>query len=233
MRIGQLTSEVGVSIANDKPTAAAPKVDVSGVTVAGTPVGITDRRHRRPRPGSGAGADHRRARAAAGRAGHLHPHDARPAEVGDRTAVVTGGALEIEVPIDVQGYPGTLAADPRPGHRRPRGRPASAAPTHRHGRRRHGGVPIDTSPLPGLGESTGFDLGSPPPSRPAPSTLRHGHRDRLRARRAPGRGLGRDRRSTACCCSAAPPCFVAGRVVVRTSLRPIRRATDLRQLWRW
>ncbi|HJR26426.1 MAG TPA: hypothetical protein VJ804_13200, partial [Acidimicrobiales bacterium] len=27
--------------------------------------------------------------------------------------------------------------------------------------------------------------------------------------------------------------FVAGRVVVRTSLRPIRRATDLRQLWRW
>ena len=41
LRISQLTSEVTVGVANDNLTATATKVDVSGVTLAGTAVGIT------------------------------------------------------------------------------------------------------------------------------------------------------------------------------------------------
>ncbi|HJR27067.1 MAG TPA: choice-of-anchor P family protein, partial [Acidimicrobiales bacterium] len=108
VRIGHLTSTVSVGIVNDEPTAEAPQVDVSGVTVAGTPVGITD---------DGI--------VGLGPAVALAPVidslvqplveqgisiRTTPATrtVGERTATASGGAVEIEVPLDVQGYPGTL-----------------------------------------------------------------------------------------------------------------------------
>ena len=229
VRIGHLTSEVRVGVVNDKPTASAPVVDISGVTVAGTPVGITS---------DGI--------VGLGQAVALAPVidslvqplveqgisiRTTPARrtVGERTATATGGALEIEVPIDVQGYPGTLAitlgratADLEVG-------PLGGAGTDGED---GGGVSLDVGPLPGLGESTGFDLGSPtvtPGANGGAGTVTE-----IISVPAGRQIEDWDLTNTyRVLLVGGAALFVAGRVVVRTSLRPIRRATDLRQLWRW
>jgi hypothetical protein len=108
LSISQITSEVAVEIVDDVPKATASDVRVSGVTLAGTPVGITEE-----------------GIVGLGSAGALAPVIdvlAKPlADQGirvrttpsstaakDRTAVASGGVLEIEVPLAVQGYPGVL-----------------------------------------------------------------------------------------------------------------------------
>ena len=233
LRIGHLTSTVSVGIVNDKPVAEAPQVDVSGVTVAGTPVGISSE-----------------GIVGLGQAVALAPIvdslvqplvdrgisvRTTPATraVGDRTASASGGAVEIEVPVDVQGYPGTLlvtfgkaSADLEVG-------PLGGGGDGDLAGGELGGVPIDTGSLPGFGGSGDLDLGSP--SSGGTGT---------------GSAAGPDTELVAVPVGrqvedwdvddlylvmllGGVALFVAGRVVVRTSLRPIRRASDLRQLWRW
>jgi hypothetical protein len=230
VRIAHFSSEVTVGVVNDKPTAAAPTVDVSGVTVAGTPVGLTSDGIVGLGPALAlAPVIDSLVRPLVEQGISIRTTPARR-EVGDRTAVVTGGALEIEVPIDVQGYPGTLVvtlgrttADLEVG-------PLGESSTDADGEL--GGVEIDSGPLPGLGESTGVDLGAPTvPSRPdgAGGTVTE-----IVSVPVGREALDWDLTNTyRVLILGGAALFVAGRVVVRTSLRPIRRATDLRQLWRW
>ncbi len=227
LRIGQLTSAVRVSVVNDTPRASAPEVTVTGVTVAGTPVGITDE-----------------GIVGLGQAVALAPVidslvqplveqgisvRTTPAhtERGDRTAVATGGAVEIEVPVDVQGYPGTLVVS--------FGRATADLEVGPFGGTADEGdlgtvLPVDEGPLPGLGEIPSFGDGLPA----SPSGRSGGTGTELVAVPV-GRQIEdwdlTDLYRVLLLGGAA--LFVAGRVVVRTSLRPIRRATDLRQLWRW
>jgi hypothetical protein len=232
LRIGHITSTVSVGVINDKPTADAPQVDVSGVTVAGTPVGITS---------DGI--------VGLGQAVALAPVvDAlvqplveqgisvrtTPATrtVGDRTASVSGGALEIEVPLDVQGYPGTLvvsfgraSADLEVGPLADAGGDLASDDGS--------SLPLDSGSFPGLGDSSGLDLGS---SGAGSSGAGSGDGTGTELVAVP---VGRQVEDWdvddlyLVMLLGGVALFVAGRVVVRTSLRPIRRATDLRQLWRW
>jgi hypothetical protein len=230
VRIGHLSSSVSVGVVNDKPTASAPQVDVTGVTVAGTPVGITS---------DGI--------VGLGQAVALAPIidslvqplveqgisiRTTPATrtVGERTASASGGALEIEVPIDVQGYPATLlvtlgraVAELEVGPLGGAGDDGGSDGT---------GIPIDTG-LPGVGSGTGFDLAPVlPGSTPAGGETAAG----TELVSVP---VGRQVEDWQVedlylvMLLGGVALFVAGRVVVRTSLRPIRRASDLRQLWRW
>ncbi len=229
VRIAQLSSQATVGVVNDRVTAGTPEVDVSGVTIAGTPVGLT--------------AD---GFVGLGQSVALAPViDAivqpllaqgisvrtTPAtrEVGERTAEASGGALEIEVPIDVQGYPGTLLVTLGGASAALEVGPLGATDSDDLGDA--GGLPIDSGPLPGLGTIPDFNGGVPT----SPGT---------------GAGVGTitelvsvpvgreiqdwDLTTTyRVLLLGGAALFVAGRVVVRTSLSPIRRATDLRQLWRW
>ena len=232
LRIGHLTSTVSVGVTNDRLTADAPQVDVSGVTVAGTPVGITS---------DGI--------VGLGQAVALAPVvDAlvqplvergisvrtTPATrtVGERTASASGGALEIEVPLDVQGYPGTVVMT--------LGRATADLEVGPLGSESGGdlaggdaSVPLDSSGFPSVGDGSGLDLGSGS-AGPTGTGDRGGADTELVA--VP---VGRQVQDWdvddlyLVMLLGGVALFVAGRLVVRTSLRPVRRASDLRQLWRW
>jgi hypothetical protein len=239
LRISQITSEVTVGVANGNLKATASKVDVSGVTLAGMPVGIT----------------------ADGIVGLGQPLGLAPvidvlaqplvdqgiqvrvtpsSEVVDETtAIARGGALEIEVPLDVQGYAGTFTlalgratADLEVG-------PLSSI--------EDGGIG-DPEPLPDDGfvalpdvagtPSFGSDLPSVPVGPTGSSgagTSGPGGTVTELVSVPVGRQIEDWDVTTLyrLMLLGGIALFGAGRVVVRTSLRPQRRATDLRQLWRW
>jgi hypothetical protein len=240
LRISQLTSEVTVGVSNGDLRATASKVDVSGVTLAGVPVGITAEGI------VGLGQPLGLAPVVDTLLGPLLDQGIQvrviPASevVTDTMAVATGAALEIQAPLDVQGYPGTFSLT--------LGRATAALEVGPFGTGGDGGTSGEVPPpddgggevaLPDLGSSPSFgsDLpvvpvesgGAPaaPSGRSGPTTeivsVALGRQvadwdvaDLYRLMLLGGLAL-----------------FVAGRVVVRTSLRPQRRATDLRQLWRW
>ena len=161
---------------------------------------------------------------------------------GDRTAVASGGALEIEAPLDVQGYPGTLALTlGRATRGASRSARCGAATTI---------APADAGPAPRrrrLGRTSRICGGTHVLRQRSP--VRPDRPDRVARHRA--RGLRRPITELV----SVPvgrqvedwdvttlyrvmllggiALFAAGRVVVRTTLRPQRRPTDLRQLWRW
>lgn len=108
LRIDQITSEVTTELVDGRPSAKASKVDVSGAELAGQPVGITDR-----------------GIVALGQSVALAPvlssltapltdrgiavHTTPSSEsTADGEATATGGSLVIEMPIDVQGRPGSF-----------------------------------------------------------------------------------------------------------------------------
>ena len=232
LRISQLTSEVTVGVANDNLTASATKVDVSGVTLAGTAIGIT--------PDGIVGLGQQVALAPIidalvrplldrGIAVRTTPSKE---EVGERTAVASGGTLEIEVPIDVQGYPGTFLMSLGGASAEIEVGPLGG--TDDTGDTGDGTVTIDDGllPLPGLGDGSSFDSGLPS----VPSTGSGGS--------APGTeivsvNVGRSIEDWdvttlyRVLLLGGAALFAAGQIVVRTTLRPRRRPTDLRQLWRW
>jgi hypothetical protein len=240
LRISQITSEVTVGVANGKPKATASKVDVSGVTVAGVPVGIT----------------------ADGIVGLGQPLGLAPVidvlvqPLGDQgiqvrttpssevvtetTAVATGGALEIEAPIDVQGYPGTFTLT--------FGRAAANLEVGPLAGGDDGGTGgLDPLPddggsvaLPDLGSTPSFDTDLPSdPTSPAGSSGADTSEPGGTVTELVSVPVGRQIEDWdvttlyRLMLVGGIALFGAGRVVVRTSLRPQRRATDLRQLWRW
>ncbi len=239
LRISQITSEVSVAVSNGNLTATASKVDVSGVTLAGMPVGIT----------------------ADGIVGLGQPLGLAPVidalvqplvdqgiqvraipsseVVTETTAVATGGALEIEVPLDVQGYPGTFKLT--------LGRALAAMEVGPFGSGDDGGSgAVDPLPDDGGGSVALPDLGSNPsfgsdlPSVPtdpggSPGPTGPGGPTTELVSVAVGREVEDWDVTTLyrLMLIGGIALFGAGRVVVRTSLRPQRRATDLRQLWRW
>jgi hypothetical protein len=240
LRISQLTSEVTVGVANGKLRATASKVDVSGVTLAGVPVGIT----------------------ADGIVGLGQPLGLAPVidvlvqplldqgvrvrvtpsseVVTDTTAVATGGALEIEVPIDVQGFAGTFSLT--------LGRATAAIEVGPLGSGDGGGT-AGGEPLPDDGDAIALpDLGSTPsfgsdlplvPTSPTGSAVTDTSGSSGPTTELVSIPLGRqveDWNVTTLyrlMLLGGIALFGAGRVVMRASLRPQRRATDLRQLWRW
>jgi hypothetical protein len=236
LSIDQVTSEVTASILNDKPKATVTKVVVTGATVAGTPVGITDEGI------VGLGSAVPLAPVIASLVKPITDQGIKihttPSTkvVGPRTAVAKGGGLEIEVPLSVQGYPGILTVT--------LGRAlaeleVSALST---GTTDDGGTTVDTGtisddtgsfPLPGLGDSS-TDFGSGLPSTPAvtPGGSRAGT-ERITV--AVGRTVQDWDLTTLyrVLLLGGIALFVAGQVIVRSTVRPTRRANDLRQLWRW
>lgn len=236
LRISQITSEVTVGVSNGNLKASASKVDVSGVTLAGVPVGIT----------------------ADGIVGLGQPLGLAPVidvlvkplldqgiqvrttpsseVVTESTAVATGGALEIEVPLDVQGYPGTFSIE--------LGRAVANLEVGPFGSDGGGG---STDPLPDgdaavafpdLGSTPSFDSGLPSvPTGPvaSPDPAGPGGAVTELVSIPVGREIEDWDVTTLyrLMLIGGIALFGAGRVVVRTSLRPQRRATDLRQLWRW
>jgi hypothetical protein len=234
VRISQVTSEVTVGVANDTVKATASKVDVSGVTVAGIPVGITTKGI------VGLGQDIALAPVIDALVKPLLDQGIKirltPSreEVADRTAVATGGALEIEVPLAVAGYPGTFSltlgratADLEVGALAPAEDTGAVDPGT------GGGVILDDLPLPGLGSSP--DFGSGIPTTPG-GTGTAGRPVTTEIVSVPvGRQIEEWDLTTLyrVMLLGGGALLVAGRVVMRTSLRPNRRPTDLRQLWRW
>jgi hypothetical protein len=233
--IDQITSEVTASVTNGKPKATANKVVVSGATAAGVPIGITEKGI----VGLGSSAvalapiidslvqpllDQ-------GISVRTTPVDISTTAT---TATVSGGALEIRIPLAVQGYPGTFAltlgratAELEVG-----ATPADGSTPGGDGGAALGGD--GGSFLPGLGSSSGADLPGLPDS--APSVTPGG--------RAPGTEIisvpvGRtieDWDVTTLyrvLLLGGIALFAAGQVIVRSTIRPTRRSNDLRQLWRW
>jgi hypothetical protein len=237
VRISQITSEVTAGIANDKPTAEVTNLTVSGATIAGQAVGITDK-----------------GIVGLGSATALAPiidtlvkplldqgikirTIAATKAVGDRTATATGGALQIEVPLSVEGYPGVFdltlgraTAELEVGALTDGSATAAADDGSGLG---DAILPGDSTPLPGLGDSSGFGTDLPAgPIASAPAGQAAGteivsvpvrraveHWDLTTLYRVLLLG--------------GIALFAAGQVIVRTTLRPTRRPNDLRQLWRW
>jgi hypothetical protein len=232
LRISEITSEVRAGVANDRVSAAASKVDVVGATIAGTPVGITAE--------GIVGLGQQLALAPIIDAlvrplldqGIVVRTTSAREEVGERTASAIGGALEIEIPLDVQGYPGTFVlsigraiADIEVGPLA--GDDGGTGSDDGTGT----GVDVGSSLLPGLGERPSFGSGLPAPGGP---TANGGQVTEIIA--VP---VGRQiedwdvRTLYRVIFLGGAALFLAGQVVVRTSVRPHRRPTDLRQLWRW
>jgi hypothetical protein len=238
VRISQITSEVTAGIANDKPTAEVSTLDISGATIAGQAIGITDKGI--VVPGS-------QTALAPIIDSLVTPLVAQgitikviPATtvVGARTATATGAALDIEVPLSVEGYPGIFdltlgkaTAELEVG--------ALSDTTTAVGDAggslgdTTGSAPIDSSLLPGLGDSSGvgtdLPLG-PVASRPAAPTTG------TEIVSVPARRVVQDWDLTTLyrvLLLGGIALFAAGQVIVRTTLRPRRRSDDLRQLWRW
>lgn len=232
LTIGTLTTEVATEVVDDVPRVTASEVVVSGVTLAGVPVGITDEGI----VGLGSAVplapiidDLVAPLLAQGIQIRTTP---ATSEVGDRSAVARSAALVISVPISVQGYPGIL--DVALGQALAELEVGALAGVDATGDGDGDGAPVDLGPLPGLGTSTGgFDLGLPPvgPAGAGPGRGRATELVSVPAGRLVGDwdltnlyrvlllgGIG---------------LFGAGQVVVRSTLRPTRRPNDLRTLWRW
>lgn len=238
LRIGELTSSVTVGIVNDKPQASVQEVDVAGVTVAGNAIGITEEGIELPGSSTALAPIVDQLLEPLLRQGIRLRTTPAVEEVGDRSAEATGGALELVVPLDVQGYPGTLAVTlgrataalevgPLGGDGGDGGDEGSAGGG---GSDLGGGSSLD-GPLPGLGEGPAFQgLPSSPGGAP----------------RGPGGAtelvsvpVGRQVEdwdvtgAYRALLAGGVALVVASRLVVRASLRPARRAADLRTLWRW
>jgi hypothetical protein len=232
--IDQVASEVSTTITNGKPKASVNKVVVTGATIAGTAVGITDQGI------VGLGSPVALAPiidslvaplVAQGIKIRTTPSDTT---VGERTATATGGALTIEVPLSVEGYPGifdltigrTLAELEVSG-------PAD------DGTGAAGGGAVDLGAdagssvdLPGLGGSLDGDL----PGLPSSPVVTPGTGRGTEVVSVPVRRAVQDWDLTnlyRVLLLGGLALFVAGQVVVRLTLRPTRRPNDLRQLWRW
>jgi hypothetical protein len=241
LSISQITSEVTAEIVNDTPKATLGKVAVSGATLAGTPVGITEEGI------VGLGPALALAPVIDSLVRPLVDQGIRirttpsTKEVGDRTAVARGGSLEIQVPVDVQGYPGALTitlgralAELEVGALTDTGgTPVDGGGTS-DGGGDLGGVGSFDPGLPGLGGVTDPGLGLPSSPEAGPA--------------APGAGGGTEIVSVPVGRIVADwdvatlyrvmllggiALFAAGQIVVRSTLRPRRRPNDLRQLWRW
>jgi hypothetical protein len=237
LRISQVTSEVTAGIANDKPTAEVTTLSVSGATIAGQAVGITDKGI------VGLGSATALAPIIDTLVKPLIDHGITirtiPATkaVGARTATATGGALQIEVPIAVQGYPGVFdltlgraAAELEVGALTDGGGTAAADDGTGLG---DGAIPVDATPLPGLGDSSGF--GTDLPAGPIASSP-GGQAAGTEIVSVPVRRAVEDWDLTALyrvLLLGGIALFAAGQVIVRTTMRPSRRPNDLRQLWRW
>jgi hypothetical protein len=230
--IDNITSEVTASIANDTPKATTSKVMVTGATVAGTPVGITDEGI------VGLGSPTALAPVIDTLVAPLVAQGIRirttpsSREVGDRTATASGGALSIEVPLDVQGYPGVL--DVTFGRALAELEVSALSDGDRgDGGSLDGGFGSDDPNLAGLGTALDSDLPGLPSSPDATSG---------------GSGVGSEVVSVPVGRVALDldlttlyrvmvlgglALFAAGQIIVRSTLRPTRRPNDLRHLWRW
>ena len=231
LSIDQITSEVTASIANNTPKATISKVVVTGATLAGTPVGITDQ-----------------GIVGLGSAVPLAPVidtllkplvdqglkvRTTPSSkvVSDRSAVARGGGLQIDMPLDVQGYPGTFTITLGRALAELEVSALSDGAESVFGDGTE--TPTDDAgsfPLPGLGESTS-DLGPGLPSR-TPGGQAVG----TETISVPVGRLVADWDLTTLyrvLLLGGITLFAAGQIVVRSTVRPARRANDLRQLWRW
>ena len=231
--IDNITSEVTASIANDTPKATTSKVVVTGATIAGTPVGITDQGI------VGLGSPTALAPVIDSLVAPLIAQGIRirttpsSREVGDRTATASGGALEHPGAARRAGVPRRARRDVRPGARRARGRARCPTATAATAARSTGG----------------FGSDDPLPARPR-------HRARPRPARPPvepvvtpgGGGVGTEVVSVPVgrvvedldlttlyrvLLLGGLALFAAGQIIVRSTLRPTRRPNDLRHLWRW
>jgi hypothetical protein len=228
--IGHLTSEVAVEVAGDKPSVRSSKVTVSGATLAGTPIGITDEGI------VGLGAPVALAPVIDTLVAPLLAQGisikttSAGQEVGDRTAVGRAGALQITVPLDVSGYPGVLAIT---FGRTLAELEVSALSAGDAGSFDNG--PIDVGgPLPGLGTSTA-DFGLGLPSSPTGSS-EAGRGTATEVVSVPVGRVLEDWDLTTLyrvLLLGGIALFAAGQVIVRSTVRPARRPNDLRQLWRW
>ena len=235
--IDNITSEVSASIATDRPKATISKVVVTGATIAGIPVGITDEGI------VGLGSPTALAPVVDSLVAPLVAQGIRirttpsSTEVGDRTAVASGGGLSIQVPLDVQGYPGVV--DFTFGRALAELEVSSRSDSDSDGTF-GGGSAFDGgldgvgggSFTPDLGSSFDSDLAGSPAG---PVTGPGGRRLGTEVVSVPvGQRLDFDLTvlyRTVLLGGLA--LFVAGQVIVRSALRPARRPNDLRHLWRW
>jgi hypothetical protein len=232
VHIDQMTSEVTAGITNDKPKATVTKVRVTGATVAGMVVGITEKGI------VGLGSETALAPVIDALLKPLADQGLKirttpsSAVSGARTAVATGGGLEIEAPISVQGYPGVLTvtvgralAELEVG--------ALSDDTGASFDDDTGSLPDDSGsfPLPGLGDSA-TDL----PGLPSSPAVTPGGASGTELVSVPVRRVVEDWDVTTLyrvLLLGGIALFAAGQVIVRSTTRPSRRSNDLRQLWRW
>jgi|GEM_PF-5946138 len=108
LRIDQITSEVTTELVDGRLSAQASKVDVSGAEVAGQPIGITDKGIvALGQSVALAPVVSSLAAPLTGRGILLHTTPSSES-IGDGEATASGGSLVIEIPIDVQGRPGSF-----------------------------------------------------------------------------------------------------------------------------
>lgn len=233
LSISQITSEVAVEVIDDVPKAVASDVRISGATLAGSPVGITEDGF------VGLGSASALAPVVDVLAQPLTQQGIRvrttPSSTvaTDRTAVARGGGLEIEVPLAVQGYPGVLTLtlgralaelevgplssddgasfDPDVDVPVDTGGTVTPGITVTPGT--GGFVPRTPVATPSGSSAAGFEIVSVPVNRTVADW------DVLALYRMMLLG--------------GILLFVAGRFVVRSAGRPARRSDDLRDLWRW
>lgn len=232
--IDQITSEVTASISNDRPKATVSKVMVSGATVAGTPVGITDQGI------VGLGSPTALAPVIDSLVAPLVAQGIRirttpsSSVEGERTATASGGGLSIEVPLAVQGYPGVLEVTfGRALAELEVGALSDGSDGFDDGTAIDVGAGDDGSFLPGFGSSLDSDL----PGLPSSPIGNAG-----------GQALGTEVVSVRVgrviedfdlttlyrvMLLGGLALFAAGQIIVRSTLRPTRRPNDLRHLWRW
>ena len=233
LRISEITSEVTVGVVNDVPQASVQKVDVAGVTIAGTAIGITDEGIVAPGQSSALSPIIQTLLAPLLQEGIAVRTTPAVESVGDRTAEATGGALEIVVPLDVQGYPGTLSVTLGRASAFLEVGPLGGDDAGDTGTTEGGSVGGLDAPLPGLGEVPTFGDGLPAPSG---STGTAGPGGVTEIVSVP---LGREVEDWdvttlyRVLLAGGVALLVGSRLVVRAALRPARRATDLRTLWRW
>jgi hypothetical protein len=232
LTIGHLTSEVHVEVAGDELEVTASKVTVSGATVAGTPVGITD-------DGIvGLGAPVALAPVIDSLVAPILAEGIQvrttPAteEVGDRSATGRAGALQITIPLDVSGYPGTFTIT---FGRTLAELEVSALSTGEPGSFDNGSLDSAVD-LPGLGSSTSdFGLGSSS-SGTGSGGASTGRGATTELVSVPVGRVVQDWDLTnlyRVLLLGGIALFAAGQVIVRSTQRPVRRPNDLRQLWRW
>ncbi len=239
VQIGQITSQVTAGIQNDTPTSSVDDLQVSGATLAGMPVGITDKGI------TGLGSSVALAPVIDKLLAPLQAQGitikTTPAShtVNGRTATATAGTLQITAKLSVEGYPGTFTltigqslAEMTVGALSDSSATAAGGTSDLGGSA--GLVTGDTSSgLPGLGDNSSSLL--PSLATPAPPTA---------GGRAPGTEIVSVPANRAVqrwsvtnlyrmMLLGGLLLFAAGQVVVRTTLRPRRRPNDLRQLWRW